>query len=465
MLERIYQKSPHFIKVFMLNVQASLNFRKRYTKEYDNFLKLYSVNWNKDREELIDFQKKELKRLLIESFNYSEFYKKRFIENKISKSKILNDPYNVLTSLPLLSKSDRKEKVEEIVNQNPKRVTKEIGFTSGTSGSPTKNYLDNESISRSFAIWSRFHHTIGFDIKDKSIRFSGRIIIKPQRNKPPFWIENFIEKQLFMSMYHLNETNIPFYIDKINKYKPVYLDGYPSAFYNIANFSLKRNIKITCKPKAICVTAETLYDYQREIIEKAFCCKVFNQYASSEGSPFITECIEGKLHVNEDSGVFEFLDSNNNPSKPGDIARMVVTSFRNLKTPLIRYDIEDNILLPLEQKKCKCGNHMLFVDDILGRHDDILFTEEKGYIAGMNKAYIGINGIIKSQIVQNTIDVFIVKNIVDEGYTQTMNTKFLQNLKDRLGEKVTIDIQIVNDIPLGPNGKFDAVKREFEIND
>lgn len=46
-----------------------------------------------------------------------------------------------------------------------------------------------------------------------------------------------------------------------------------------------------------------------------------------------------------------------------------------------------------------------------------------------------------------------------------MNTKFLQNLKDRLGEKVTIDIQIVNDIPLGPNGKFDAVKREFEIND
>jgi len=35
------------------------------------------------------------------------------------------------------------------------------------------------------------------------------------------------------------------------------------------------------------------------------------------------------LHVNEDSGVFEFLNKNNSPAAPGEIARMVVTSFRN----------------------------------------------------------------------------------------------------------------------------------------
>ena len=61
---------------------------------------------------------------------------------------------------------------------------------------------------------------------------------------------------------------------------------------------------------AITTTAETLYDYQRSIIQEFFQCKVYNQYASSEGSPFITECKSGSLHVNMDSGIFEFLNKN-----------------------------------------------------------------------------------------------------------------------------------------------------------
>lgn len=465
MIESFYKKAPYFIKVLMLNLKALFNYRRRFTKEYYQFLNIYNKNWNKSRKEIINFQKDELKKLLLESFEYSEFYKKKFLKNKITKSIILKEPYKALSLTSLLSKTDRKERVETITNQNPKRLSVEIGYTSGTSGSPTKNYQDPESIARSFALWSRFHQTIGFKTSNKSIRFSGRIIINPNKDKPPFWINNYFENQLFMSMYHLNEKNIPSYIDKINKYKPVYLDGYPSAFFAIANHSLKNKVKIKCYIKAICVTAETLYEYQKTIIEDAFGCKVFNQYASSEGSPFITECMEGKLHVNEDSGYFEFLNDKDKPAESGEIARMVVTSFRNLKTPLIRYDIEDNVLLPKKQKTCKCGNHMIYVDEILGRHDDILYTKEKGYIAGMNKAYIGVNGINKSQIIQKDLGSFIIRNIVDENYTASMNKKFLQNLKDRLGEKVDIDIQIVNNIALGPNGKFDAVKREFDINE
>src|SRR5690606_25639518 len=112
-------------------------------------------------------------------------------------------------------------------------------------------------------------------------------------------------------------------------------------------------------------------------------CKVYNQYASSEGSPFITECTEGHLHINEDSGIFEFLNNKNNPAQPGEIARMVVTSFRNWKTPLLRYDIEDNVLIPLTQITCKCGCKMYYIEKIIGREDDILWTEEKGYVGRM----------------------------------------------------------------------------------
>src|SRR5690606_38666192 len=150
---------------------------------------------------------------------------------------------------------------------------------------------------------------------------------------------------------------------------------------------------------------------------------------------------------------------------PGEIARLVVTSFRNYKTPLIRYDIENSMLLPKEQVFCPCGCKMPVVEEIIGREDDILWTEEKGYVGRMDTAYKGLEGIIKSQIIQTSPTEIIINNIVDEDYTEQMNSIFIQNIKDRLGVNIKITINKVKDIPLGSNGKFEAVKRKFKIDD
>jgi phenylacetate-CoA ligase len=259
-----------------------------------------------------------------------------------------------------------------------------------------------------------------------------------------------------MSTYHLTDENMNHYIKKLNLFKPQFLDGYPSAFYIIANYAIKNNLKINCTPIAIATTAETLYDYQREVIEKVFNCRVYNQYASSEGSPFITECTSGNLHINLDSGIFEFLNSKNEKAQSGEIARMVVTSFRNLKTPLIRYDILDSILVG-NNTKCNCGCEMPIIDKIIGREDDLLWTVQKGYIGRMDTAYKGLEGIIQSQIIE-------IKNIVDQNYTTEIEEKFIKNLKDRLGENINLKFESVDSIPLGKNGKFEAVKRKFKLD-
>ena len=465
MKDKIYRLAPYFTKVLMLNAMAALNYKKRYTNQYKKYVDLYNNLWKQDRSSVLEFQRTELINLLKECYTYSPFYQERFKENKIELSEIVDDPYSVLKRLPLLTKMERKNHVNSIVNSNPERKIVEIGHTSGTSGSPTKNVQDAESVAKSFALWSRFHNTIGIDSDAKNVRFSGRLIVNPLRKKPPFWVYNRIEKQLFMSSYHLADMNLEAYVNKLNKFKPQLLDGYPSALYVIARFINGQKTILSFIPTAIATTAETLYDYQRTEIEKAFKCKVFNQYASSEGSPFITECIMGKLHINEDSGYFEFLNEKHEPALPGQIGRMVVTSFRNLKTPLVRYDIEDTILLPKNNYDCGCGCNMPYVEKIVGREDDVLWTEEKGYIGRMDTAYKGLEGIVKSQLIQVNKSLLVVKNIIDDDYTEQMNSKFIQNLKDRVGSKVVIKIEIVDDIPLGPNGKFDAVKRQFDISE
>ncbi|WP_288982537.1 hypothetical protein [uncultured Flavobacterium sp.] len=462
MKDKIYRLSPYFIKVILLNIIAFFNYRKRNTSGYSMYLKKYLDSWQLNFEEINQIQNEELKSLLKEVYTHSPYYNKIFKTKNITTGDIENNPRNVLNKLPLLSKADRRTFSKEILNNNPKRKLVEIGYTSGTSGTPTENYLDQESIDRSFALWSRFHETIGIKKSSKSVRFSGRLIVKPNQKNKPFWVYNYLEKQLLMSTYHLTDEYMKHYIDKLNQFKPDYLDGYPSAFYIIATYANKNNLKINFKPIAITTTAETLYDYQREIIEKVFNCHVYNQYASSEGSPVITECKCGNLHVNIDSGIFEFLNNKNENAQPGEIARMVVTSFRNLKTPLIRYDILDTVLVA-DNQICNCGCNMPIVEKIVGREDDLLWTNEKGYVGRMDTAYKGLKGILQSQIIQLNHQDFIINNIIDENYTKEIEEKFIKNLKDRLGESVNLKFEYVDVIPLGKNGKFEAVKRKFKL--
>ncbi|WP_139195580.1 phenylacetate--CoA ligase family protein [Aquimarina amphilecti] len=462
MQEKIYNSLPYPFKFVLLNIKAFQNSKQRYTKEFDTFLKEYVDLWNADTSRINTYQRNKLVLLLSEAFQYSDWYSEKMNKLGITIKDIEENPYNVLQKMPILTKSERKTNPQLIVNKN--RDTDGVGYTSGTSGAPTINYLDKESINRSFALWRRFHKAIGLETKRvKQVRFSGRLIVKPDSKKPPFWVYNYFENQLLMSTYHLTDDNLGNYVKKLNRFKPILLDGYPSAIYIISRFINKNNLTLNFTPKAIAVTAETLYDYQRLEIEKAFNCHVYNQYASSEGSPFITECTQGNLHLNIDSGVFEFVNNKGEKAKAGEVAQLVVTSFTNLKTPLIRYNIEDTVLLSEEGKTCSCGCVMPMIEKLTGREDDILWTKEKGYVGRMDTAYKGLEGIVKSQIIQESPGEIIVNLIADQNFDDQMKEKLVYNMQDRLGQSINYQINIVEDIPLGPNGKFDAVKRNFAI--
>ena len=89
---------------------------------------------------------------------------------------------------------------------------------------------------------------------------------------------------------------------------------------------------------------------------------------------------------------------------------------------------------------------------------------EKGHVGRLDPAYKGLIGIKKSKIIQHQIDFIEVVNIVDENYSEKVEHRLLKNLRDRLGEKINIEIKIVYEIPLGASGKFKAVERKFNLS-
>jgi len=459
--EKIYLKLPYFLKYILVNIQGFKFKKQRYNKDFYTYYDTYNRLWDEDIDTVKNYQKEALKQLLLDGYTHTVWYRKIMDDLGINPEQINADPYEVLSKMPILEKKDRKNNTESIINTDPKRKLVGVGHTSGTTGSPTVTHIDLETVNRSFALWKRFHHTIGLDIIERQVRLSGRFVVHPDRKKPPFWVYNKAENQLIMSTYNLVDKNLPHYIDKLNKFKPTLIDGFPTLVTVLSKYINQNNIALTFTPKAICVTAETLYDFQRIEIEKAFKCKVYNQYASSEGSPFITECKAGNLHVNIDSGYFEFLNAKGEAAKPNEVANMVVTSFRNLKTPLIRYNIGDTVILS-ENQQCTCGCAMPIIKKISGREDDILWTEERGYVT-IDIYHEGLEDIIKSELIQYSPDKMVLNLIVNGEYTKTMDTILLNHLKERLGKNVNYTINIVDDIPLSANGKFVAVKRKFKV--
>lgn len=123
--------------------------------------------------------------------------------------------------------------------------------------------------------------------------------------------------------------------------------------------------KLSLAPQRVISVAETLFDDDREIIERAFAQKVHQIYQCTEG--FLGySCAHGQLHLNE---TFVHIEPDWVDKEKGRFAP-IITDFTRTSQLFIRYRLDD--ILTLDPKPCPCGNHERVITRIEGRADDIL---------------------------------------------------------------------------------------------
>jgi phenylacetate-CoA ligase len=331
--------------------------------------------------------------------------------------------------------------------------------TSGTTGSPLTVYFSKEDIGRRMAFLERCRRWAGVHIGQRRASFTGRNIIPGRQTKPPYWRWNRPGRQLLLSAYHLSEKNLPAYIDALAKFNPEIMDGYPSAIHILAEHVLQTGQAGRIHPAAILVSAETVLPHQRRSIEAAFQTKLYNQYASSEGAPFVSECSYDRLHVHLDSGVIEVLNPDHSPTLPGQVGQMVVTSFTTGVTPLFRFAIGD-LAVPAENSAaCECGLPFPMLEAIIGRVDDILHTPDRGYVGRLDTAFKSLpNSVVEAQIVQTASETILLRIVPDRmRYRPEHLALILGELRRRLGTIVQIEIEEVGRIERTANGKMRPV--------
>lgn len=445
----IYNNSPIWLQNFIISYYGKKIYKERYSDDYFRFYNIFKTKKYNDLKNELELQTKEFLKLLKHAVSNSTFYKEFYKNIDLNEIKNIDD----IKKLPILEKETLRANIEQVYTIDEKAGIS--SFTGGTTGKSLKVIFTKKDFQKRMAYLDAFKYRLGVNpFKSKKATFSGREFTNKIGNKRKiFWRYNKIYNQKLYSTFDLSDDNIPYYIEDLNQFKPDILNGFVSALYQLAEYINRNNIKIAFQPKAIFTTSETLLPNHRELIESVFNSKVYNQYASAEGAPFITECKHGNLHYNIDTGIIE-------PYKTEYGTEMLVTSFTTYGTPLIRYRIGDKI--EFKEGTCSCGSCHPLVKKIEGRQVEYLISKEKGKISLSHLADVikGMpNSIVNMQFIQNSIDEITVKLVVDESlYNPKHEKEIVQEMIFRFGKDTKITLQKVKSIPREKSGKFALIK-------
>ena len=438
----------------MISAFNFLAYKKRYGGKYRYFRKIFAENKELSLEELQKIQDLRLISLLEFAKKKSQFYKEKFsVSTAISSAA-------EIPQLPICLKEELRKNIGAIYT-----IPKEKGIiskTGGTTGKSLEVIFTKDNMQERFAMLDNYRSQFGYELGKKTAWFSGKsLLTKKDISNNKFWKTDYLYNVRYYSTFHIKKDFLKYYIEDLIKFRPEFMVGFPSTMYEIAKFGNENKIDFPAGAiKAIFPTAESITSQNRETIQKFFKTSLYDQYASSEGAPFIFECKNKNLHIEMQSGIFEVLDENDLPTDEG---RLVITSFTTYGTPLIRYDIEDRVRLSNET--CNCGNNNPMVKEILGRIDDYVYSQETGKInlGNISNTLKDVKGIVKFQAVQDTLEAIIIKVVIDDGVFSTNDKKqFLSNWEDRVGSAMKIELQFVDEIAVEKSGKFRMVKNNIK---
>jgi len=438
----IYESSPIFIQNILTTLEGKRRAKIRFGSEYQKNLEFFKNFDYSDRESIKKIQNERFLKLLNHAVTFSPFYKEFYKDVDISKVKSAND----IKMLPILEKETVRKHLEEMYTI-PKKGC-HLSKTGGTTGTSLRFRNKIDDFQTRLAYLDAFKARHGFIHRDmKRASFNRSNIVPPNQKKKIFWRDNKAMNQRIYSTHRCKGENIKYYVENLNSFKPHSIDGYPSSIYDIARFINSNNIKLDFVPIAILTTSETLYPSYRAEIEKAFKCRIYDQYSSSEGATFIWECECGSLHIGEDTGIIEIDED----------GEMLITSFFTYGTPLIRYKIGDKASPSPENFICPCGCAMKTVSRLEGRTMDFLLSKSHGKFTSIHlgsSVELLSTSVRAAQFVQNEIGTVHIYLEVDENYDKDQDIILQKELFFKMGHDMNFIFHHTTNIPKEKSGKF-----------
>jgi phenylacetate-CoA ligase len=274
-----------------------------------------------------------------------------------------------LGAVPVTTKEEFRQHRAEFVGSVPKGLCTVEMTTGGSTGQPLRFSMSRDDYLRSVGVQLAGWHLAGYVLGERIAVFAGASIARREAVPWHVSLPDLVLNRRQFSAADLDDDRILRYWEYIERWRPAYIRGYPSA---IAEFCRHRSKAHSdqYRPHAVLTTSEMLTESDRHVIEQVLGAPVFDGWGLNDGGAAAYECAEhAGMHVDTTRAYVETVDDAGRPvwGVPG---RIVVTSLTNRAFPFVRYDTGD--IGVLEWRECKCGRSGLMLTQLLGRSNDTL---------------------------------------------------------------------------------------------
>lgn len=361
-----------------------------------------------------------------------------------------------LQELPILDKDPIRADPRAFLRDDihPRRPL--VFHTSGSTGTPiasmwtTREYRDAMAVRE---VRSAGWAGVSFGLPRGT--FSGRLAVPDANSTGPYHRFNLFERQVYLSPFHLRRETVRAYVDALRKHHVVWLTGYAVSYYLLAKLILELAIEPPPTLKAVITTSEKVTRHMRETMERAYRCRVFEEYSTVENALFASECESGRLHVSPDWGIVELVRPDGTPCGADEEGEVVATSLRREYQPLIRFRLGD--VAVWDARACPCGRAMPALKEVVGRIEDVIIGPDGRQMVRFHGIFTDQPHVREGQIVQQSLQRIVVRVVPAPGYGATDARNIEMRMKQRLGDGVEIAVEVVDAIPRTKAGKYQAV--------
>ncbi|NLI16968.1 MAG: phenylacetate--CoA ligase family protein [candidate division Zixibacteria bacterium] len=412
---------------------------------------------NKSLDEMLNIQLLKVQKLVSFVYKNNTYYRNLLKKNDIEPEdiKTLAD----FSRLPILTKEVLQNNIDDMKSINPMKASPRK--TSGSTGIPLFFYKDRIATAHMDALMYEVYSWHDIKMGDRQARFWGMPLDKKIRIR---WaLKDMLLNRIRMNSFEITPDACAEFYHKMIKTKSRYIYGYPSAICEFIVMNRQNQLPLdSLKLKCVITTGEMLYDQQRKIIQEYLNCKVANEYGNTENGIIAFECPAGSMHLMMHNLIVEFIDSETNkPAIENTAGQVVLTELHSFLLPFIRYNTYDMAIY--SGNNCSCGLKLPVVKEIGGRVSDMIVTPEGRKISGPIINYTMAKGVGRFRAIQkgrDTIKILIEKNV---GQGISIDIEEIRNKwKALVGDRMIIDIEQVDKIPLEKSGKLRSFIREQE---
>lgn len=459
----VYENIKKFLRLSSAAERAALDIYERlplplkhkvfYGATFLHWLTLLkeSENWDKDR--WYSYQLDQTKNLLTHSMKHVPYYRKLFHSIGFQPKKIQS--FDDLKLLPYLTKEEVRDNSAEFVDESIPLRSLIRKPTGGSSGIPMTVYRTKESSSAFPAFRQSILGRIGHTPKAREVMLWHYVQLG--NKSVPF---TRYGNKLVLSMRYLTVEWLLKYVDMIRKFEPEYILGYPSWLTVLSTVIRDHNLPPYRKIKAVIPYSETLYKWQRKLMEESFGSRVFSMYAMNELSAIGGECENSYcIHFHPLYGFIELMDTMQGYKE------IVATGFTNHAMPLIRYRTGD--LVTGYTDFChECGRQHKIVEGIEGRSHEFLVGKNNELIDIRPLWIAGFPNILQCQFFQEEPGRVLLR-IVPAKIFSEIDRSYIQGMLDGIlasdNNAVDIELVITDHVERTFSGKINMIVQKLDL--